>query len=816
MRPTRQLLSALSLPLLVLGCGGGGGGPAGGGAGPAPQDATYGKDDFQYEDPHPAQFNPLGNQASVLTTRDELLMINVPEDPATARATLFDDIGAGAGVLGEVADLVAPGQYRAAAAGNLDDDADEELVLVRIDGGALRVTILERSVGVGYESSSEFTIDSAGFPYREARVTLGDVDGDYRDELVIVARRFEIGTGTGDVWVRVYDDPSDGLGLLATLPLPKTFLGFPANDLQDVQAVVEDLDGDGRAELALLAQRSDFPSTSVELALVDDAEADFALLEPWFEVQANLDPDRTASRLLASQIDGDVQVELTVAIFSDGVQSVRSFDLLDGSLDVSPAKTLLGPAPSFFAFHPERAWDAVAFDRDADGICEVALLVPSGEFGSSKLVSWRWDGGGWQPDVELTSLFLSEDDAASLVETDDDADGQSELYFCRMSGSSGSSTKSRLSQRIDWGDPGGPITNSWTSTAQSSGSPYPPVLVAGDFDADGFAIRFTGVKFTSLSDPMPMVVLSAVPTRAGISQNYDGCETSYSLTTSSSQSIGVTTGVTASVYTGFAVSDLFDLFGVSARQTIAGALTTTETQSFTESFIQGYATDFSTDSVVFQGTLFQSYEYEILAAPDPDQVGAYFTFDVPVESRVYKWTVDYYNAQVEPELRIGTDVLSHTIGDPTSYPSLTELQALTDQYVGWRTSDGAPLTVGKGLSSNKLGIELEEQSTTTDERTFDVTWEAGFSSGGVEFGGSFGLTNSSAYSVTVSQVSSYVGLVGDIATVADFEAWRYELGMAVYHRGLTADSSNQPLEQEVGVLPYQVVRFWTNPTGSGY
>jgi hypothetical protein len=206
----------------------------------------------------------------------------------------------------------------------------------------------------------------------------------------------------------------------------------------------------------------------------------------------------------------------------------------------------------------------------------------------------------------------------------------------------------------------------------------------------------------------------------------------------------------------------------------------------------------------------------VMAAQDPSLVGELLTLDVPVATRNYKWSVEYYNSQVRPEVRIGADVLSHTIGDPASYPRRSDLTAQTAPYVSWHTDDAPPMQVGQSGGSNAVEIKLSEESSSTTERTFGVNWEAGFSAGGAGFGGSFGVTESNAYTVVASRETSYAGAVGDIPVIAEYEAWRYEFGMVVYHRGLLSDASNQPLTQEKGVLPYQVIRFWTAPNGTAY
>ena len=783
---------------------------------------SFTDDDFSYEDPHPPEFHPLGTASALLTSRDELMILDVPEYPGIARATIFDDIGAGAGVLADVANLLSPGQYRAAAAGNLDDDAEEELILSRIVGSTLEFTVIETDAQGVYIAGSSLQIPSAGFPYGEVHLSLGDVDGDHRDELVIVARRKAVGEASDQNWVRVYDDPVDGYGLLHEISWGSLLLA----ELKDIQAQAADFDGDGRAEVALLAHTDSglLGNPGAYLRILDDSDAGFDDLVGWFQVGGDLPPERSAVRLLTGEYNGEFGAELAVGTYWDPAFSTYEFSVTFQSYEFGPG-AVLHAAPrwegqgfagsgALGALRSERGWDVAFCDKDGDGDHEALIALP-GALYTRRLVALRWDGAGWVDDGELSvSLGANLNSALTLLTTDDDADGQDEMYYCLISKGSSSSTKFRNVYRVDWGNIAEVVTDHWTSVVPAGNNAYPPVLVAGDFDADGLSVRFSGRKFTSLADPMPMVVLAAAPTKAGIAQNYGDTTTSYEVTAGTSQSFGVSSGTTASTYVGFAIDSLFGILDVSARRRIEESFATSllETNSF--STIQGFAGPYSDDTIVFQGTLYQSYEYEILASTDPQMVGTYFTLNVPVESRVYKWTVDYYNSKVEPEARIGSDVLTHTVGDPTSYPSKTAVQLLTELYVGWWTPTG--LTVGQGNATNAVGIQLEQESTSEQQRTFDVTWEADFSVGSLEFGGSLGVTETEIYSVTVSEQTIYRGDIGDIAGPSEYESWEYGFGMGVYHHGLLSNANNQPTATVAGVVPYQVVTYWTDPTGSSY
>jgi hypothetical protein len=824
-RTRTALPLACLLASLAPSCGGGGAasGPAGPAPGPA-NEGSFSAADFAYQDPHPAGYHPLGTETNALTQFEELLILQPPQNVANARGTLFEEFGAGAGVIAELSDLAGASAYRAAEAGNLDADGKDELVVGRLNNGVPELLILETDELGNYALTDSFDVANLGYQARELRLSLGDVDGDFRDEILVVALERSVGTVSNNVIARVYDDAHGDHALLHEVFWPGS---HPASGLSDVQMKAGDLDGDGRDEIVLMALRQSSGLLFSQVSVLEDAQSGYALRSPWGTVKSSIPADTGRGRLLIADFNGDGTQELTVSSFwSDTLffnvisrYHIRTYDLVEGQGNLAGWPELeLASTSNTFENDPltETAvpMDVAAFDLEADGKHELVAHAPGDTFGELRV--YRWDGSEWTLGTQtqgLPAAFIH-DQVLSLLATDDDGDGQDELYACTIYGTTNS--KTRRVHRYDFGNPSGPLTATWTANVNEPGKPYPPVLVGGEFDGDGLVVRHTGVRFTSLADPVRLVVLSAAPTKSGISQNYGATSTTYSESETTGQTVGVSSGVTASVYNGFDVSDFTDLFGVNARQTISGALTKSQTQTSTQTVTQAFTGPANADTIVFQGTLYQSYEYEILSGPDPTLVGATYTLDVPVETKVYKWTVDYFNQNVDPAYHIGPDVLSHTIGDPASYRSASQVTQLVDDNVGWKIPANKQTTVGQSDAFNTVALTLSDEVQASEELSFDVTWEAGFKVGGQQFGGSFGLTTSSIYTVTFTESTTYQGTVGDISSIADYEQWAYDFGLAVYHHGLPSDASNQPLEPVPGAVPFQVITFWTNPFGFGY
>jgi hypothetical protein len=346
--------------------------------------------------------------------------------------------------------------------------------------------------------------------------------------------------------------------------------------------------------------------------------------------------------------------------------------------------------------------------------------------------------------------------------------------------------------------------------------PLPPLLgavstvvAAGDFDRENFVLRSTGRKWLDLPDPMPIVVMAAPPTKSGIGQNYGASETSYGTEQSTEQSHGVSTGYSASFSVGFEASAVFDLFSVSAKQTISTQMARTLTGSKKITWTKTYTGSYDQDVIVFQGTLYQIYEYEVVSAANPAMLGAKITLNDPVATKTFKWTLDFYNQTVAERARIGQDVITHAIGDPASYRRKDAAASLLQQRYGW--IDTAGQQVGQGAGSNATSVTITTANSTETLRSFGVTLESEVKVGGATVGGSFGLTAAEIYGVTVETGTTYAGQIGDIGNGAQWGDWHYGFGLLVYRHG--ADGSGAPLP---GARPFHVVTYWVDPLGSGY
>lgn len=797
---------AAMLGLLVAcggsGGGGGAGGSAGGGGGGEVNEGNYSASEFGYDDPHSADFHPLGTTSRVLRQRAEIGVFPYGYD-MPAGGTL-DDAGTGYARTG-ITNQIFSGRtiVIATASGNVDDDAAHELVALTHTSGepSYRVQVVERQPFGRYAVTASW----AGVrPHADARLTVGDFDGDSRGEIAVVSQY-----KTSQRYIYVFDDATVGYPSMrsevdVSISAGRTYV------------VAWDADDDGLDEIALVANG--------HIGVIDDANAGFARLVGWkywgfWDARpfvGDLDGDRRDELgMLTSGRSSSGQVpDFSLMAFEYGSGALGRFGLTRiGSGGFVGPGTLYGIEDDF---------DAVAVDFDGDAVHEVATVFPEWDWpytvAEYRFWRYRWNGatGKWDRSSAHLSTPRSswEPTAPSLAAADTDADGADELMFGLVRGSG-----SRASYSVQIADPN-PETGAVATSIRASGvfngsrEPEPLRLTTGDYDADGFTVATTRRTFLDVADPIPLVLMAAAPTKAGIDQNYEGSTTSYTVEATTQELYEVSSAKSYSVGQGVEIDAFGGLLSGSASVTVEQSIERSHSDAKSIGYVQSLQAGHDDDVIVFQGTLYKSYEYEVLSADDPALVGSLFTFDVPVDSKVYMWTVTRFNREFGSDHAIDSDVLTHTVGDPASYRRRSETDALVDRYVGWSFPER--VEVGQGTGTRSEGIHLGTEKATTVQRSYSVTGELGFKAGIRTFTASRGLTDSSMYSVTVSDSTQYDGSVGNIRDDADYDAYQYDWGLAVYHHGVLDNGSNEPDGIEDGVIPYQVVTFWTNPVGTAY
>ncbi|MCB9885311.1 MAG: FG-GAP repeat protein [Planctomycetes bacterium] len=795
------------LGLLATACSGGGGGGTGTVTPPLDQ-GSYTIDEFTPPPPRPAGFQPLGHDGFQALSRDELFVIAPTADAEGRIARLQDDPAASQTQFDLVALFAGEGPIHASAFGQLDADADDEMVVATVDASETRIDlhVVQRAPGGGPLMRTWFrSLPAKPWNFEDVRVVLADVDGDFRDEVLVAARANSYGNATdgGAVWV--LDDPEAG---------PELLLEYDRNARHiSIDPLPVDVDGDGVFEVAigLGGDATDDGRYAVRLYDYDAASRTMVNVHGWKYLWSSSVFD--SSRAVAGDFDGDGDTDLaligTRSQSGQRIVDMRLHEFVDtgtaqswpefaqfSSIDVS--------GPSGFGYG-DYAATALHVARGGDD-----LVV--GQFGGSDYTCDRMHydrgTGTWNPfGLAFTNVYA--DQTISLCATDIDADGYEELQIALLAyPSSGArldlATFDYETHTMAW-QPSIALGNGGANSRFRL-----PLLAAGDFDADGLAVQFTGRTELKLGDPVPLVVLGAPPTKDGISQNYDNTESAYSTGTTQGQTIGVSTysSITTSASAG---ATLFGVLGVEGRASFERGIERTHTDTRQETVVRGYRGSFDKDVIVFQGTLYETYEYVIVGAPDPSLLGTLLTLDLPVGANTYKWTVAYYNDRVAAEDRIGTDLLTHTPGDVASYPTRGELDALIGSDQHWDMPGSRP--VGQGTASDFESVSFETVHATEQQRTISRSY-----GGGASFGVSVSVdattAEGSTHGVFYGSETSFEASVGDIADIGDYTRWNYSWGFAIQTVGRNGGPGNPTYGSRKH--SFQYLRFWVDPQGSAY
>ena len=144
-RPARTALSLLSLltsAALSACSGGGGGGSSGDDGDTAVNEGSFTLDDFDYQSTHPPGYQPLGADGYQVLAREELFATWPGRDGVSRAFRLQEGPDAGHAKVPEIDALLAgQGIVQSAAGGQLDRDAESELVVATLAPAGSSLTL---------------------------------------------------------------------------------------------------------------------------------------------------------------------------------------------------------------------------------------------------------------------------------------------------------------------------------------------------------------------------------------------------------------------------------------------------------------------------------------------------------------------------------------------------------------------------------------------------------------------------------------------------------------------------------------------------
>ncbi len=271
-------------------------------------------------------------------------------------------------------------------------------------------------------------------------------------------------------------------------------------------------------------------------------------------------------------------------------------------------------------------------------------------------------------------------------------------------------------------------------------------LCLANTDNDSSYMNYAKKHYFTYTDPQVLAVLASPPyfadllDRDDLSGNYPESTTSYSKSTGSGG--GSTGSTTISVGAYVSYEQDIKIFGVTiasweAEATITAGFTwETEHTSTLEQTITYSATS-GEDKVAFYSIPMEIYEYTSYV---PDGKGGYdkviTAVNIPHEASVRLLSLDDYEAIAEDYSvlpAISGSVLTHTLGDPASYPSNTTSSGpKIAEYEGTPASVGFTAADGGSTISQEIAMSEEKNTAYIGFATVDTKLGAG--AGGVKVG----------------------------------------------------------------------------------
>lgn len=809
----------------------------------------------------PEDYSPLGSECTVAQT-DELFVAGIQlrfADPAGGFETLDERAGFleltndDTGELELSFDLYEPGQVweedesgshpsfgnstsgsqsaRAAAAGDIDDDGKDEIMIVYIAESAAAGTEKLFLVVADATNDEPAAPESLGeFPgARDVGVAAGDFDGDGDADLAVGV---SLGA-TAELHVLINDGGQFTFDDSATMEFTPDIVGAELS----LELAAGNIDRDNGNELVAVLNEYDASNTTGQARywVIDDARAAYAMVAGDMLVTGRdgLSYQALSASVTLGDIDADARDEIIFAGPTEFINNAcDSYGHIHVALqDAGDKDNPLGEIGGRFVrdtyvesgtgcnsnSHMLRVRKVFvnAFDVDGDGIDEIQ---------AGRRIFDDWMANPDQPafnEMTLTDgtpLELPYDEFLKPTETNGGviSDATTSVVTGDVTGDGREDIISFVQWRDEisvWGLIGPAVeTATWTkamtiTTGYANGQTRVfPIIMPCNVDADGLALKYSEGEYRLVfTEPIIMAALAAAPCQAGVQQNVDACRTIYGASESQRAGVDGTVSVRASTFVGGEAK----IFGFGAK--VKSTVTTTASFSAARAYELEQTIEYTTgpmeDTVIFTTLPIDQFTYTVLSHPDPDMIGEEVVINMPRTPVTLQAEREFYNTSTPADaFKVGRNVFLHSAGDLASYPTEGDADALIDtgglghlgplgdlvDMAGEALGPIAERLLGRGLKSDRSvgvgatnggesSIEIRF-SENTDYRAgveIDYEVEAETTAAGVLVGGSIGGGVEAGLSWGTSNSTIYRGTVGDIAP-SDFGGNGYSYGLFTY------------------------------------
>jgi len=777
----------------------------------------------------PDTYNPLGSTKSV-TKIDEMFLIGISDPdnergPVTLRKYTPDQNP----TTGTTKTLYTPSNvtwassaFKAATAADIDQDGYDETIIVYQDeqDQFIKLVIIDDEQAQFAETSAALLsvepIDT------DLTVTTGDLDGDQQLELIL-------GIGQEDQAKLLFFQGNMQNGYQENKSLAKTFSATDTNRHIIVSVSTGNLDQDTGHEFAVVvneyhgsggSSRSYSNGTS-RYFIYDDLSTALAEVESGF-VEGRDDTQTILAakvgEVALGDIDNDGIDEIVMGGLLSFTQGCAKDDMMliliddmahsanKNALDRISVTSQKGTSPSggggcessVNPRHIEYLY-VHTLDIDGDQVAEIHLngvIFDDIREGKPLTELAQINGGEFTHDSGNRGYAFRRSNTAVAV-GDFTADGRDDIAV----------VVPMHDHMTIWGIQKSDNTfvekhretmDSYFATGGSIPTDPRPIIVATNVDKDSFIVEYAGeVEYKYVfTEPLLIAALAAPPCARNIGQNTEACTTTFGK--GQSQTVEAEAAVTISASAHVGAKGGFELpiikvgVEVEYEETISASVTAAIRGAYTVTKSYNYTTGPLEDTVVFTTVPYDQYTYRIVSHPNPDAVGKEFILSVPRDPITVQVERQFYNERVQDNTaKIDSSVFSHVVGNPSSYPSKTQL---TSKYSGL---DSDVKTVG--INTGSTGVQIDVEQTVGGSVTMAVSWERTVkaTAGGAMAGYSVGAELSSTLGYSVGNITSYSGSVGEI-NPNQFDANnQYSYGLYAYTMKNHASSQQ-----------FQVINYW--------
>lgn len=689
-----------------------------------------------------------------------------------------------------------PSTLRAAAAGDVDGDGMDELLVAYFTAGDPSVvlrTIQDHSASF----ASPTPIPVSGATPTALAIAAGDFDGDGRSDAVVAV------STASDVQLVFLSSVGGALQLSG-----RTITLTPVSSATalEVSLAAGNLDNDAPDELAVVLNESFQAAGGGDSGVsrywvYDDATTGFAVRKQAQPVSATAGGAVRAA-LTASVAIGDVDGDNVGEVVLGGLTNfdpagtcgyaylLVALDGLDASLASLGATYQSGlfPAGSTCAGLRMRTVHLVTLDRDGDGADEIqANQLAFQDFREAAPWTPLGPSAPGTTDVGLHQLFggtgstysgeLSRATSA-FAAGDLTSDKKQDLIFY----SQPAAATVRVLAMSDDGT--GQVIWRETLTIPTDAAPAAPLwplLVPANVDEDSMAIQYAPAeRRVVFTQPIVIAALAAAPCASNLGQNPDACRTSFGTAHSSTVATELTYTVTAGITVG--ASTEASIPGLKFDLEVARAIKATWAAKLNASYTLTKRVVRTTgpleDGVIFTSIPYDQFIYKIVSHPDPTLIGTDVVVSIPREPIETLVERGYYNAHVPAgALQVDGTVFHHVPGQPHTYPTAAEkntlIQAHPQLFIG-------PFDVGQGGGSTSAEIDVATELGAGVSYGVEQSLEVKATAANVLAGFTIGFSADASLQISHGSESYYAGAVSNIAADKYTPSTAYKFGLMTY------------------------------------